>query len=459
MPLIRSISGLRGTIDVLNYDIVRSYVLGFESLLSDGAIVIGADGRKGFESIYQIVVDTLLQTGRQIISCGVIPTPTLQILVQELHSAGGIVITASHNPTEWNGLKFIGSDGIFLRTKEVKRLWDFIDNGQVITTLRRGILSELTNRNEIHINKILNLSFFKTNDILDAIKRRNFRVVIDTINSSGSKIIPEFLEELGCITTKVNCNSDGFFSHNPEPKPEHLGEIIEMVKIHRANIGFVVDPDADRLLIIDELGNALSEELTIVLAFLSVAKFYHESKTDFSKRVVVNYSTTSLVDYFAQKFGFELFRSPVGEVNVVEKMLSTNAVIGGEGSGGVILPECHYGRDSLVGIALTLGLLAEMEQTLSQLVGQFPKLYQKKYKIKLEEGFEDKINQIPFNFDNVTNMELEDGLWVKTLNGWFHVRRSNTEPIARIIFESQEDRFILQVENFIKDNFEVISDE
>lgn len=459
MDLIRSISGLRGTIDVLNSDIIRSYVLGFENLLSDGAIVIGADGRKGFESIYQIVADTLFQTGRQIISCGVAPTPTLQVIVQELRSAGGIVITASHNPAEWNGLKFIGSDGIFFRPKEVKRLWDVVDKGQVITNPRQGEICELVGKNEIHFNKIFNLSFFKTNNLFDSIKRRNFVVVIDTINSSGSKIIPEFLEKLGCSTIKINCNGDGFFSHNPEPRPEHLGEIMEMVKIFKADIGFVVDPDADRLLIVDELGNALSEELTIVLAFLSIAKFYKDSKSEFSKRVVVNYSTTSLVDYFAQKFGFELLRSPVGEVNVVEKMLRTNAVIGGEGSGGVILPECHYGRDSLVGIALTLGLLAEIGMTLSELVSQFPKLYQKKYKIKLGEDFENKINQIPSQFDNVTNVEWEDGIWVKTTSGWFHIRRSNTEPIARIIFESQDERFMIQVENFIKNHFEVISNE
>lgn len=459
MPLIRSISGLRGTMDSLNPDILRSCVLGFENLLPNGAIVIGADGRKGFEFIYQVVVDTLLRTGRQIISCGVSPTPTLQILVQELHSAGGIVITASHNPAEWNGLKFIGSDGIFLRPKELKRLWDLVDKGQVITIPRRGKINELANRNEIHFNKILNLSFFKTNDVLDTIKRRNFRVVIDAINSSGSKIIPEFLEGLGCFTIRVNCSGNGFFSHCPEPKPEYLGEIMEMVKIHKANIGFVVDPDADRLLIIDELGNALSEELTIVLAFLSVAKFFYESKSEFSKKVVVNYSTTSLVDYFAQRFGFELLRSPVGEINVVEKMLSTNAVIGGEGSGGVILPECHYGRDSLVGIALTLGLLAGMDMSLSQLVGQFPKLYQRKYKIKLEKDFEDKINQIPFKIDNIINVEWEDGLWVKTSNGWFHIRRSNTEPIARVIFESRDEKFILHIENLIKNYFEVINNE
>ncbi|MGQ9818355.1 MAG: phosphoglucosamine mutase [Candidatus Kapaibacteriales bacterium] len=459
MPLIRSISGLRGTSDDLHPDIIRSYVLGFENLLSDGTIVIGADGRYGFESTYEVVVDSLLQAGRKIINCGVVPTPTVQIIVQEQRSAGGIVITASHNPSGWNGLKFINSDGIFLRPNEVKKLWKIVDKGPIISKIGKGEIFELTNINEIHFNKILNLSFFKANEVIDSIKSRNFCVGIDSVNSSGSKIIPEFLERLGCSTFKVNCNGDGFFSHNPEPKPEHLGEIMKMVKINKANLGFAVDPDADRLMIIDELGNALSEELTIVLAFLSVAKFYQESKSNYSKNVVVNYSTSSLIDLFALKFGFRVLRSPVGEINVVEKMLSTNAVIGGEGSGGVILPECHYGRDSLVGIALTLALLANIDDTLSQLVSQFPKLYQKKYKIRPNEGFEEALMDIPTILDNVTDIKNDDGLWVQTSNGWLHIRRSNTEPIARVIFESKYEEFILQIEDLIKKHFEVISNE
>lgn len=460
MPLIRSISGIRGTTtDALTPEVVKLYTLGFESLTQNGKIVIGADGRKGFEHIYEVVKNTLIECGREVVSCGIVPTPTMQILVEKLGSAGGIVVTASHNPSEWNGLKFIASDGIFLRSKDLDKLWQFVDKPLFTKKTQTGFLVDFHNFFHLHFDKIFNISFLQQKDILKRIKQRKFKVVFDGINSSGSKIIPELLEKLGCEVVKVNCENNGIFVHNPEPKPEHLVEVKNIVKMVKADIGFAVDPDADRLVVIDENGNALWEELTIVLSFLSVAKLIDNFDTKFFKKVVVNYSTTSLIETLSNMFGFDVHRSPVGEVNVVERMISTNAIIGGEGSGGVILSESHYGRDSLVGIVLILALLTVDNCKVSELVNSLPKLQMKKSKVRLEKDFETKLSKILQSMDDIVEYNREDGLWINTAKGWMHIRRSNTEPFARIIYESGDSQFIFNVEKLIKRFFEVLNNE
>lgn len=461
MPLIRSISGLRGTLlDSLTSEILRDYTLAFLHIISEGKILIGADGRKGFELLYKEVQKTLLEAGREVVSCGIIPTPTMQVLVSELKSAGGIVITASHNPAEWNGLKFIDSDGIFLKPSKVNLLWQRVDNRnssfQVKTS---GILKEFDESFQTHFNKIFNAPLLRENNVFSKIQKRRFRIAIDAINSSGSKILPEFLEKLHCEIIKINCDNNGIFVHNPEPKPKSLEQLSYVVKSNKVDIGFAVDPDADRLVVVDENGNVLSEEMTIVLAFLAVVKLISKSGNTYFRRIVVNYSTTSLIDYVAKQSNFIVFRSPVGEINVVERMIASNSLIGGEGSGGVILSQCHYGRDSLVGIILILSLLIEANKSISAIVNELPKSSMFKTKVKLPNDFEIKLREIIKSFNNIIDLEQEDGLWIKTSDGWLHIRKSNTEPVARIIYESLDNQFISFVSDLIKCNFEVISNE
>ncbi len=460
MSLVRSISGLRATLgESLTPNLIVNYVLGFAKLIPEGSVVVGFDGRKSGHWIKELVIGSLLSVGRNVLDAGLVPTPTVQLLVTELRSSGGISITASHNPENWNGLKFVSSDGIFFDSKQIEALWEIVDKKErQFSTASQSKVIPLTKAEMIHINKIFDLPLFKNSNVVEKIKKRNFRVAVDCINASGSKIVPMLLERFGCQVIQLNCNGDGEFVHNPEPRPENLSELGSVVKARNADLGFAVDPDADRLVLVDESGNPVWEEMTIVLAVQSLFNFFDYFGNFWERNVVVNYSTTSLVNYLGSKLDFGVYRSPVGEVNVVRKMQRLKSVIGGEGSGGVILPACHYGRDSLVGLALVLALLAKTELTLSGIVSRFPLRIMRKYKISNQNNFHTMLEQLINKFRlRDYKISEEDGIYLQTADGWWlHLRRSNTEPIARIIFECENELQANRLSNFVIEKFEVL---
>lgn len=459
MPIIRSISGLRATISdgSLSELLIYHYAKAFHHFCCSGKIIIGRDGRPSGSKIEEILYKTFTSLGRDVKLIGIVPSPTVQLITELENAAGGISITASHNPDDWNGLKFINSKGIFLDEKENAALWDLLEliekspidswiekqvglkdssNSSVFfDDAQDNILDYRQNNSEAHkthIDSILKLPYL-TNS-LDFLKEKKSRVVVDAVNASGSVIVPDLLEQLGCEVIRLYCDSSGVFPHLPEPLPVNLTELAEAVKRENADIGISVDPDADRLVLIDETGEPIGEENTIVLAVQSVMCFVVENHLEMNLTSVVNHSTTQGVEYIAGKYGGKVVRSAVGEINVVKKMMATGAIIGGEGSGGVILPECHYGRDSLVGIALILSLIARSGKTLSELRNEIPNYSMVKDKFHFDGDFSDLSVKVKSIFENCQVIE-EDGLKFIYADSWLQIRRSNTEPIVRIIAE------------------------
>lgn len=438
MPLIYSISGLRATVeDSLTEEIIRKYVQGFCDIIGDGPIVCGSDGRPSGKWIADSVLEAALSAGRDFIYAGVVPTPTVQVLVEETKAAGGIIITASHNPREWNGLKFLNADGIFLDSESISSLQIAANKNYEFQGMQRGTSKKVDNAVDIHIEKLLNIGLAKNTDILDKIRNRSLKVVVDAVNSSGSFAVPRLLELLGCEVVRLYCDGKGVFPHTPEPLPANLSDLATSVKLNGAEIGIAVDPDADRLVLIDETGRAIGEENTVVLAAMSAFSFYDHFSENFAKSAVVNYSTTMAVDDIAMKYGAQVFRSPVGEINVVKKMIRENSVIGGEGSGGVILPECHYGRDSLAGILMVLALMAETGKSLGGLAAELPRYEMIKFKTRFVGNIDDIIGKVAKKYSEY-EIASEDGIKVVFPGKWFHLRSSNTEPIIRIIAEAAD---------------------
>lgn len=456
MSFIRSISGLRATLgDDLLPEPVGNYTAAFSEISTPGKIVIGRDGRPSGKWIEQIVCGTLIACGREVVSLGTVPTPTVQLMVEELKAAGGIVITASHNPELWNGLKFLNYKGIFLDKDENEKLWECVNKKQ-FKFLSNFIFPEIgifPDAIEHHISKILSSPIFAGTDKLEKIRKRKFKVVIDAVNSSGSVAISSLLASLGSIAIPLFCDGTGIFPHTPEPLPQNLTILAEAVKINNADLGIAVDPDADRLVLIDETGSPIGEEKTISLAVLAVLsnKELFSENDDYS--VVVNLSTTRLVEDIAAKFGTKVFRSPVGEINVVKKMKEVRAIIGGEGSGGVILPACHYGRDSLVGTSLLLSFLADKNLTLGKLSNSLPKYEMLKFKQEFSGSLEPLIPIIKSKFPNA-NINEEDGIRIDLEKSWVQLRKSNTEPIIRIISEAETAEEAEELAEKIKSMFD-----
>lgn len=450
MPLIRSISGLRATVnDSINDLIIENYANAYHTVIDEGPIVIGRDGRPSGKQIEETLIKTLVNLGREVLSAGVVPTPTVQVLVEHFNAAGGIIITASHNPAEWNGLKFVNSQGVFFDAVENKNLWFHLDNKNFKSSKGTGCISIINDAADIHINRVMNLAVFKKN--INAIKDLNLKIVVDAVNASGSKIVPELLNRLGVEVICVHCDESGIFPHLPEPLPINLTQLADAVKIHNASLGLAVDPDADRLVLIDEKGSPVLEELTISLAVDSVLSSINQSdNSSFVRSAVVNLSTTRVVDAICAMHGAQVFRSPVGEINVVKKMIETKSIIGGEGSGGVILPECHYGRDSLVGIALVLSLLSIRKLSLSSIISNYPKYVIIKKKLSAPKNarliFEKIINSTPN-----ANINTEDGIRIDFADSWLQLRASNTEPILRIITEAPNEQIASAHIRFIED--------
>lgn len=436
MPFIRSISGIRATVsDSLPTSDVIRYARAYARYLPAGDIMIGRDGRPSGEWIQGVIADTLAACGRNVHVLGIVPTPTIQLLVEHSPAAaGGISITASHNPSQWNGMKFMYADGIFLDAEQNYRFWEIADAEQ--SDEPHAIMGQVTlseDAIERHITNILALPIF-TESSRAALQQRKFTVVVDAVNASGSVIVPRLLERLGCTVIPLFCNESGIFPHTPEPIPQNLTQLADAVCAEKADLGIAVDPDADRLVLIDEHGHPIGEEKTIVLAAQAVLENAHLFG-GMTMDVAVNLSTSRMINDIAERHGGTVWRSPVGEVNVVRTMQAHNCIFGGEGSGGVILPASHYGRDSLVGIALVLHLLASHSTTLSAVSAAIPAYEMVKTKLDFGGDFSDIALQLQRHFSSAT-VNDSDGVRFDFPDSWVHIRSSNTEPIVRIIAEA-----------------------
>ncbi len=425
-----SISGLRGIVgESLTPEVVIKYANAFSKFTGRKKVVVGRDGRYHGDMLAEILAGTLAANGCDVVDIGICPTPTVQLAAEHSEAAGGVAVTASHNPMEWNGLKFINQNGVFLDAEENRKLWSFAEQPPQYTSYETtGTIEHDTFFLQDHVRRVLAI---KSVDV-EAIRRRHFKVVVDCVNAAGSLVVPQLLHDLGCIVVKLNCNATGKFPRKPEPLPENLMEVMLRVRSDNADLGIVVDPDVDRLVLITEKGEPFSEEYTIAQA----VKFIFD-KTAVEQRIaVVNLSTTRAVDEIAHALDGRIYRSAVGEINVVKKMKGVNAVVGGEGSGGVILPEVHFGRDALVGIGITLQHLLEFGGTLSELKKSLPNFEIVKKQIELGRKSPEKIIAAIKKHYSGFDMNIEDGLKVDAPNYWIHLRKSNTEPIIRVIAEA-----------------------
>ncbi len=429
MPtLMVSISGIRGIVgDGLTPEVIVEYTSAYADFIKQGKVIVGRDARITGDMVSRIVVGTLLAKGLDVVEIGIVPTPTVQFTVKSLEAQGGIVITASHNPNEWNALKLLNSTGQFMSPEEHETLKRLLSTETLYESWQKvGKHFEYFEAIDKHIEAILKLQLIN----VDLIKSKKFKVLLDCVNGAGVYSVPKLLDKLGVEYIKLNCETSGIFPRLPEPIPENLTETMQAVKENNVDMGIVVDPDVDRLVLITEKGEPFVEENTIT----QVVQFIL-SKTP--GNVAVNLSTTRAVDDVAKEFGCKVFRSPVGEANVVQKMKEVNAVIGGEGSGGVIYPALHYGRDALVGIALTLQHLAEKNITLSELKAKLPEYFITKKKIELQSVEPDEvINNLIFKYRS-HSINTDDGLRIDFDDHWVHLRKSNTEPIIRIIVEAK----------------------
>ncbi len=437
--LLRSISGLRGTVGTddsgLSAEVVARYAASFARYNDNkGTVAVGYDGRLGGVHFYELCIQTLASCGCDVMALGMVPTPTVQMAAEfKLDVVGGISITASHNPGEWNGMKFIAGTGLFLDADENKRLWDIYDSSSAQPVIAEEFGDVIDGRNFIdeHLQAVLDIPFVKR----ERIAKKSFRVVLDAVNASGSVIQPRLLRSLGVTDIiELHCDASGIFPHRPEPIPENLTSLKQAILREKADLGIVVDPDADRLVLMMENGEPFSEENTIVLCIEHVLK--HSSRGQF---VVVNLSTTRAVEDMAEKHGATALRTPVGEINVAKKMRDTQAIIGGEGSGGVILPSVHLGRDSLVGVALALSALAEFDGPISAKKKELPQYEIVKSKIELTSL--DQVKSVLSALSNTfapraQRVNSEDGIRFDFERSWLHARASNTEPIIRIIVEA-----------------------
>ena len=426
--LMTSISGIRGIIgDGLEPEIIIKHTKAYADFVGSGRVVIGRDARITGEMVNQIVTGTLLAKGIDVVDIGICPTPTVQFNVKKLNASGGIAISASHNPNEWNALKLLNNTGQFLSPEEFNQMQKYLNQSEPKYKPwdKIGKRTEFKQGIQNHVDAILALGII----YLDEIRKRKFKVVLDCVNGAGAYVLPEFLKEFGCEVIESNCEKTGIFPRTPEPLPENLTETMKKVKEVKADIGIVVDPDVDRLVLITDKGEPFCEENTIV----QVVQFVLSKKKG---NVVVNLSTTRAVDDVAAKYGCKVYRSPVGEANVVKKMKEVKAVIGGEGSGGVIFPELQYGRDALVGIALILQDLTDYGKSLSKLKDELPQYFISKKKIELTTNPDEVIQKLKATFSG-PKINTDDGLRVDFNDHWVHFRKSNTEPIVRIITEAK----------------------
>lgn len=456
MTLIKSISGIRGTIggkqgenltpiDVVKYAAAYGSWVKQQRNKENYRVVVGRDARISGEMVQQLVMNTLVGLGIHVIDLGLSTTPTVEIAVALEHADGGIILTASHNPKQWNALKLLNSKGEFLNAAAGQQILDIAENAE-IDFAEVDALGKITINDayiDMHIDEILELDLVN----VAAIKKAKLKVVVDGVNSTGGIAVPLLLEALGVHPIKLFCEPTGHFPHNPEPLKEHLMDLMKKVVAEQADFGIVVDPDVDRLAFVDENGEMFGEEYTLVAVADYVLK-HTKGNT------VSNMSSSRALRDVTEKHGGTYTASAVGEVNVVEKMKETQAVIGGEGNGGIIYPELHYGRDSLVGIALFLSHLAEVNTTVSELRKRYTSYFMSKKKIELTPQLDvDAILKAMATRYASEEINTIDGVKIDFAENWVHLRKSNTEPIIRIYTEAKSqkeadalaDRFISEI--------------
>jgi phosphomannomutase len=433
--LIKSTSGIRGVVgNGLDPITVTTYGAAFGTSLRGGRVVIGSDSRPSGEMVRRAVISGLISVGTNVIDIGIVPTPTVEIAVKGLKADGGICVTASHNPAPWNALKFFNRMGEFITPTEYRRLDRIFESGRFAfkPVDRLGRITTDNRWVEEHVRKTVAIKTLARR----AIANRRFKVVVDAINGAGSDALPLLLERLGASVIRINCKKDGDFVHEPEPNPKNLTQLGRAVKRHKADLGMACDPDADRLALVDESGHPVSEELTLTIAVADVLK---------KKRgaTVINLSTSRATADVARALNSTVYYSKVGEANVVETMRKKKAVIGGEGNGGVIYPPFHAGRDSLVAAAMVLSALAREKLTLSAIAATFPAYYNIKSKAPLPDDFERRLARFEKGAEELlgkTKVDRRDGLRFDFEQGWLQLRKSNTEPIYRLIVETTSER-------------------
>ena len=459
MTLIKSISGIRGTIggsvgdnltpiDVVKFAAAYGMWIKEQRNKNNYSVVIGRDARISGEMIQNLVINTLIGMGIDVVNLNLSTTPTVEIAVPMEHADGGIILTASHNPKQWNALKLLDANGEFLNAKHSQRVLDLAVSENIAFSEVDALGKMTINAAyfDLHIDAVLDLHFVN----VKAIRNSRFKVVVDGVNSTGGIVVPMLLERLGVTPINLHCTPDGHFPHNPEPLKQHLTDLSEKVLSTGADFGIAVDPDVDRLAFMDEKGELFGEEYTLV----ACADYVLSHKKG---NTVSNLSSTRALRDVTAKHGGTYTASAVGEVNVVAAMKANNAIIGGEGNGGIILPESHYGRDALVGIALFLSLLSEKQISVSALKKTYPLYFMSKKKIDLNLSIDVDalLSAMEKSYQN-EKLTTVDGVKIDFLDSWVHLRKSNTEPIIRIYTEAPTqtqadalaDRFISELKAF-----------
>jgi len=427
-PLMISVSGIRGIVgEGLSPDSIIKYTAAAGTLFGAGRVMVGRDSRVTGEMVKHAVISGLMAVGCTPVDLGVCATPTVELAVKTSDAVGGIIITASHNPIQWNALKLLGSEGMFLDPDQGEKVKRIADNGDFAwkTWDQIGQMEEDSTATDSHIQHILGLSVLDVSQI----KQRNFKVAFDSVNGAGGLIVPRLLEALGCNVFPLNEEPTGRFAHSPEPVPQNLADLSAHVKKSGADVGFAVDPDADRLAVVNEKGDPIGEEYTLALA---VQFILSKEKGP----VVANLSTSRVIDDIAAEYGVEVVRTKVGEIHVSTRMKEIGAIIGGEGNGGVILPENLFGRDAMAAIVLILQSMAETGKSISEIWRSLPQYAMSKKKIEIENENPDAILErltTQYANDKINQM---DGLKIEWPKSWVQVRKSNTEPIIRIMAEA-----------------------
>jgi phosphomannomutase len=442
MALFFSLSGLRGKIgEDISPEMVTGYGRAFGAYSGQGPVVLGRDARRSSTMLYHAAASGLVAAGGSGINLGIVPTPTVLLMVTRLKAKGGLVVTASHNPFEWNGLKFISPNGSFLNSEEFEAFSRILNqkNFECVPYEKLGGMEEYGRAREEHLEQILNHRFVKKASL------KKIKIGVDAGNGAASLFGPELLRRLGAEVHELYCSPDGSSPRPPEPIEENLTDLARFVREQELDLGFAFDPDGDRLACVDEQGKPIGEERTLALA----AVFVLEKKKG---PVVINLSTSRTTEAVANHFGSHVYRTPIGEANVVARMRQVSAVIGGEGNGGVIFPEINYGRDGLVAAALIFNLLVEKDQPISRLVGGLPQYFMKKVKVTVGSGIDwGKIKDV---FHGRV-IDETDGIRVDDADFWLHIRSSKTEPVVRIIAEattqSRVDSLIAEVLKFFRE--------
>ncbi len=439
MNLIRSISGIRGIVGkTIDTSTVELYCNAFANIQSPGKIAIARDGRDPGKNLYISAIEALTANKRKVILLDIAPTPTVQYITKKYDLAGAVIITASHNPQGWNGIKLVDEKGIFINNKKFAEICKEVDRNNQLKSVHAENFSFIKKNFKYiyeHIHDTLKLSYINK----EKIQKKKFRVSVDAVNSSCSNAIPSLLKELGCETSIINCLANGKFTRSPEPLPENLKALSKDVINNKSDFGLAFDPDGDRLSIVDNNGVAIGEEYT-----LPICAWGYYQLTNSRSPIVTNLSTSMLVQSIAKKFNVKVIQTKIGEINVVNKMIELNAEFGGEGNGGVILNDSHLGRDAIVATTLLIATLSELNIKLSEIIKMLPKFFIVKDKIENDKiSIESLLDPISNSFKkSPCSISTEDGIKVIFLENednegaWVHVRKSNTEPIYRIYSES-----------------------